>query len=705
MLMVSPTADTDAFARRLHAHAEGNPLYITQTLRLLLATGVLLRSGVRWSLGTDTVTDVHLPHSVGHAIGERAARLSLNAKRLLATAAVIGRRLRFEIVEHASGLDLPLALDGLDEAIRADFLIERPGEPGTYQFVHDRVRDAIAERLATAERVALHRRVADALETRSVAPEMWANVAFHRLAGEEHAQARAAFVRAAEDSMAVAMFAQAAEHYRRALDLAKRSNDDGAQQLQEQYTDACYEAGRYDEALLSFRNRLPMVTDPLERAELVRKIADAEYRKGAVGPAVSGLEAALRELGFRPPRSRAELHLRVIGELVRLPFQLARSDVARRQRFDAAAGRARVVAQACLRLAEVNHLTDRLASRFYIVSTLAPARAAGSLVDLGLARSHLGLFASVLGFHEVGRRLHRTAGRRMGEAGPVERAWAYVTQGMSSSFAGDVAVALDEFSAAEQILVRTDESLKLRQVVALSAELLLCAGQFDAAEERALRVFRIAEEVQDQRGRGWALLILGQIENRRGNSDHAKELLRIAVSWSEASGDANYKDQANGYLALIHALGGDVDEAFALASDASIRLLKGAHRLTDGAFFAAAALKIRRDGALPRPLRARVRSVARWAPLRARRARLTEPFFLAGKAALDIAKGNIRRGLAKVDTARALATSRGLAGELVDILALAKAILPSPFVEQYAQLHSDLVRRLTTVAKSTPAPP
>jgi tetratricopeptide (TPR) repeat protein len=705
MLMVSPTADADAFARRLHAHAEGNPLYITQTLRLLLATGILLRAGARWNLGADTVTDLQLPHSVGHAIGERAARLSLNAKRLLATAAVIGRRLQFEIVEHASGLDLPLALDGLDEAIRAAFLIERSDEPGTYQFVHDRVRDTIAERLATAERIALHRRVADALQTRSAAPDMWADVAFHRLAGEEHAQAQVAFVRAAAHAMAVALFAQAAEHYRHALDLAKRSNDDSVQQLQEQYTDACYQAGRYDEALLSFRDRLPMVKDPLERAELLRKIADTEYRKGSVGPAVSGLEAALRELGFRTPRSRAEVHLRGIFELVRLLFRLRRPDVAPGQRFDAVDARARVVAQACLRLTEVNYLIDLPACRFYNFSTLPAARAAGSAVELGLARSQLGFAASVFGYHELGRRMHRTAARRMGEAGPIERAWAYVTQGMSSSYAGDVAAALDDFSAAEQILARTDESLKLRQVVGLSAELLLCLGQFDAAEEGALRVFRIAEEVQDQRGRGWALLILGQIEHRRGNSDRAKELLGSAVSWSEASGDANYRDQANGYLAFVHLLKGDVDEALALADDASIRLLKGAHRLTDGVLFAAAASKIRRDGSLSRPLRARVRSVLIWGPRRAHAARLTKPFYLAGKAALDIAKGNIQRGLAKLEAARALASSLGLAGELVDVLALAKVIVPSPFVEPYAQLHSELVQRLTTVAKATTAPP
>jgi hypothetical protein len=72
---------------------------------------------------------------------------------------------------------------------------------------------------------------------------------------------------------------------------------------------------------------------------------------------------------------------------------------------------------------------------------------------------------------------------------------------------------------------------------------------------------------------------------------------------------------------------------------------------------------------------------------------------LAGTAALDIAKGRVRRGLAKLEAARALASSHGLAGELVDVLALAKVISPSPFVQAYAQQHSELVHGLTTVAK------
>jgi tetratricopeptide (TPR) repeat protein len=699
MMMVAPAPDMDAFARRLHAHSEGNPLYVTQTLRLLLATGVLVRAGARWTLRDDSLTEFPLPHSVGHAVGERAARLSLSAKRLLAAAAVIGRRLRVEIVEYASGLDLPLALDGLDEAIRAEFLLEQPGEPGTYQFVHDRVRDAIAGRLATAERAALHRRVADALELRlDGSSEAAADLAFHRLAGGEPARAQAAFVRAAECSMKVSMFGQAASHYRRALELAERSSAEDAARLREQYSDACYEGGRYDEALASFRTRLEVVTAPLARAELLRKIADTEFRKGETARAAAGLEGALHELGFRTPRSRTELHLRTLGDLAVLPLRLATSGVFRGRRSPTLTDRARVVASACLRLGEVFYFADFQSSVFYVLSTIQAAHTAGSMVDRGLARSQAGFAISILGFHRIGRWLHRSAERHMGEARPVERAWAHVTLGMSLSYSGDAAGALDEYFQAEQILARTDESLKLREVVALCAESLLCTGQFDAAEERALRLLRIAEEVQDARGRGWALSILGQTENRRGNCDRAKELLVMAASSSAASGDVNFTDQSNGYLAFVHALRGDVDQALTLAADACVRGLPGPHRLSDGAFFAAAALKLRRDGVLPRPFRLRLLSMASSAPRRARAARLTEPLSLAGRAALDIAKGHIHRGFAKLEAARALASSRGLAGELVDVLALAKAILPESFVELYAQQHSDLIRGLTTVA-------
>src|SRR5581483_2155618 len=94
-----------AFAQRLFAAAGGSPLYIKQTLHLLVATDKLARGPTGWDLHAATLEGARLPRTIDEAIGDRAARLSSDTKRALAAAAVIGRDLGLAVLEAADGMD------------------------------------------------------------------------------------------------------------------------------------------------------------------------------------------------------------------------------------------------------------------------------------------------------------------------------------------------------------------------------------------------------------------------------------------------------------------------------------------------------------------------------------------------------------------------------------------------------------------------
>jgi class 3 adenylate cyclase len=117
----------------------GNPFFLLQLL------------GERTEAGA-TVFD---------AVTRRTGRLSAPARKVLATAAVVGHSFTVPVVEHAHGGDV---LDALDEAIGAGLVRELPSRPGGHEFVHGLVREAILDELSAARRSRLHRRVAEAIQ-------------------------------------------------------------------------------------------------------------------------------------------------------------------------------------------------------------------------------------------------------------------------------------------------------------------------------------------------------------------------------------------------------------------------------------------------------------------------------------------------------------------------------------------------------------
>src|SRR5439155_8646218 len=92
----------------------------------------------------------------------RLSRLSEAAIPLLRVAAVIGAEFQVPVLEAAGNLDEESLLSTLEEATEARLVIEAPGS--RYRFGHALVRDTLYADLSAARRVALHRRVAEAIE-------------------------------------------------------------------------------------------------------------------------------------------------------------------------------------------------------------------------------------------------------------------------------------------------------------------------------------------------------------------------------------------------------------------------------------------------------------------------------------------------------------------------------------------------------------
>jgi DNA-binding SARP family transcriptional activator/tetratricopeptide (TPR) repeat protein len=153
--LAAPATPAPRLGAAVHAETEGNPLFVGEIVRLLVAER---------RLDEPATKPIVIPQSVREVIGRRLHHLSDRCNRLLAVAAVLGREFDLDALAGASGLGRGAILELLDEATEARVVSEVPGAVGRVRFAHALIRDAAYHRLAKSRRVELHRQVGEALE-------------------------------------------------------------------------------------------------------------------------------------------------------------------------------------------------------------------------------------------------------------------------------------------------------------------------------------------------------------------------------------------------------------------------------------------------------------------------------------------------------------------------------------------------------------
>ena len=202
-------------AGELYEATGGNPLFVQE---LLAGTPEEVDALPRAADGS-----LRLPQTLRWLLDARRQRLSEAAVRLLEQAAIVGELVDFAVVADATDLHPSDALDGLDEAIEARVLVPERGTPDRYRFAHAVMRQALRDRVSPSRRARLHARYAAALERAHPDPTpVTTELAYHLAeAGPavDLTRTRAALQAAGDAAVAQSAHGEAADHYRRALDL------------------------------------------------------------------------------------------------------------------------------------------------------------------------------------------------------------------------------------------------------------------------------------------------------------------------------------------------------------------------------------------------------------------------------------------------------------------------------------------------------
>jgi predicted ATPase len=137
----------DVDAGGLHARTGGNPLFISESIRLFAG-------------GSPPGTPLR---SVSEVIRERLAPLPADCRQALEVAAVLGRDFEYPPLAAALRVSPARAVAALDPAVTARLVSPEGTRAGAYRFVHTLIRDAVEEQLAPSRRAQLHARVFAAL--------------------------------------------------------------------------------------------------------------------------------------------------------------------------------------------------------------------------------------------------------------------------------------------------------------------------------------------------------------------------------------------------------------------------------------------------------------------------------------------------------------------------------------------------------------
>jgi DNA-binding CsgD family transcriptional regulator len=145
----------------LYPLTEGNPFFVEEVLTSLRATGAIFYAEGAWR--SKALSHLRIPRSIAAAVRQRTARLTEPASRVLILAAVAGRRFNFAVLQHVLRCDEAHLLGLMKELIAAQLVVEESAEQ--FAFRHALTRQAIYEGLLARERRALHRTIAEALES------------------------------------------------------------------------------------------------------------------------------------------------------------------------------------------------------------------------------------------------------------------------------------------------------------------------------------------------------------------------------------------------------------------------------------------------------------------------------------------------------------------------------------------------------------
>lgn len=244
--------------------AGGNPFFIEEIIRSLIETNQIVRENSHWK-AAGAEAKISLPNTLRGVLSARIDRLSETTKNVLQHAAVIGRTFNLVVLKRITSLNgsFDLQIGHLQEAS----LIEASQED--YSFRHVLIQEAAYESILIKTRTQIHKQIGEALEElHADRIEEFAPLLAHHFYSAGDDRSLKYDVLAGEKSARLYANAEAAAHFRRALETAKRTNAgiNRVSRLHTQLGSALEQSAQYQQALANYDDMLAFAKERGDRS-------------------------------------------------------------------------------------------------------------------------------------------------------------------------------------------------------------------------------------------------------------------------------------------------------------------------------------------------------------------------------------------------------------------------------------------------------
>ena len=143
--------------------SDGSPFMASAVLRGMVESGALLAKPEGWRIESLALADLQSSSRSAGFLSRRIELLPPSDLKLLTIGSVIGKEYDLDLASRLAGLSMPNAMAALEKARQRHIVWISPDNTEV-TFVHDKIREALLDRLTSERRCALHHDVAEYLQ-------------------------------------------------------------------------------------------------------------------------------------------------------------------------------------------------------------------------------------------------------------------------------------------------------------------------------------------------------------------------------------------------------------------------------------------------------------------------------------------------------------------------------------------------------------
>ncbi|HNV46047.1 MAG TPA: SpoIIE family protein phosphatase [Spirochaetota bacterium] len=320
-LLHMPPDDT----REIHAHVQrqsgGNPFFAIEIIKRMIDDGSIAFREMRWVLVPEQIAHTRIAASIIEIILQRITQLTSRDMTILSYAALIGHTFDMDLLFRLLPADGTAEIvSAIDRAIELRLLEEDSIVKGVVHFVHDRIREACTERIASDERRRIHLEIARILEgdRADERDERIFELAHHVIEGGDDEKTLAYAVPAGEMAKDEYANAEAIRYFTIARDILERRGRTGDERWRLCVTrigELLILTGQHDAAIEQLTGLLEHQHAIPEKALTNRLLADAFFKKGDLARCEIYAHDGLALLGERLPLGVTAVVAGIIKEL------------------------------------------------------------------------------------------------------------------------------------------------------------------------------------------------------------------------------------------------------------------------------------------------------------------------------------------------------------------------------------------------------